>query len=201
MPNDPSLQPHIAKRQSNQETNRLTREAICTALLLLIQDRPFGKITITDIVKRAGVSRMAYYNNYSSKQDILIDLVDSLILEINQHLLPYTDTLTGKSTDPEAFIRVLFESILAKREVYRTLQEAHFDYVILDCLNEIMQSQLQHPTDEYVYWTYFKAGALYNVIVQWIRFGFVQSVEEMTAICLRYYYTPMSEDDKKIGWM
>ncbi|MFA9379232.1 MAG: TetR/AcrR family transcriptional regulator [Lachnotalea sp.] len=79
------------KHHSNKETNRLTREAICTALVLLLKEQPFGKIAITDIVKRAGVSRTAYYSNYSSKQEILIDLVNALILEINQKLLPYTE--------------------------------------------------------------------------------------------------------------
>ncbi|WP_234538269.1 TetR/AcrR family transcriptional regulator [Paenibacillus pseudetheri] len=70
--------PNTSQHHSNKETNRLTREAICTALVFLIQEQPFNKITITDIVKRAGVSRTAYYNNYSSKQEILVDLVDRL---------------------------------------------------------------------------------------------------------------------------
>lgn len=49
--------PNSSQHRSNKETNRLTREAICTALVFLIQEQSFSKITITDIVKRAGVSR------------------------------------------------------------------------------------------------------------------------------------------------
>ncbi|MDO7908762.1 TetR/AcrR family transcriptional regulator C-terminal domain-containing protein [Paenibacillus sp. JX-17] len=193
MSNHELFSPHSSKHYSNQETNRLTREAICTALILLIQKQPFSKITITEIVKLAGVSRTAYYSNYSSKQDILIDLVDSLIHEINQNLLPYTDESTGKSKDPEKFISVLFKSIIQKRDIYTTLQDANFNYVILDCLNEVMLSQLQEKTDENIYRTYFNAGALYNVIVKWVQSGFSRTVEEMTQICVRYYHTPMSE--------
>ena len=44
--------------QSNQEANQITRESIETALLHLM-------------VKKAGVSRNAFYRNYKSKEEIL----------------------------------------------------------------------------------------------------------------------------------
>jgi len=185
--------PNTSKSDSNKETNRLTREAICTSLVLLIKEQSFSKISITDIVKRAGVSRTAYYNNYSSKQDILVDLIDSLIYEINQKLLPYTDELTGKAKEPEAFIRVLFEVILEKRDIYKTLQNANLNYFILDCLNDIMLSQVHDKTDENIYPMYFKSGALYNVLVKWVQSDFSKSIDDMTKICLKVYHTPMSQ--------
>jgi AcrR family transcriptional regulator len=186
--------PNTSQHRSNKETNRLTREAICTALVFLIQEQPFDKITITDIVKRAGVSRTAYYNNYSSKQEILVDLVDSLIFEINQKLLPYTNELTGKAKEPQKFIKVLFEVIFQQRNIYKALQSAKFDHVILDCLNEMMLSTAHDKSDENVYRIYFKAGALYNVLLKWIQSDFAKSIDEMTKICLEVYHTPMSQE-------
>ena len=58
-------------RMSNEESNRFTKECICTALILLMNEQDFEKITISSIIKRAGVSRGAFYRNYSSKEDIL----------------------------------------------------------------------------------------------------------------------------------
>jgi AcrR family transcriptional regulator len=58
----------LIKRYSNKITNKLTREAIYTALVILIKQKPFDSITVTDIVKKAGVSRTAYYNNYNTKK-------------------------------------------------------------------------------------------------------------------------------------
>jgi AcrR family transcriptional regulator len=194
MSNYELFSPKTSKHYSNKETNRLTREAICTALILLIKEQPFNKISITDIVNRAGVSRTAYYNNYSSKDDILTDLVDSLILEINEKHLPFTDERTGKAKNPEKFIRVLFEVIFKQREIYKTLQAAKFDYVILDCLNETMLSRLLDKTDENIYRIYFNAGALYNVVVKWVQSDFSKSIDEMTRICLKIYFTPMSQE-------
>lgn len=193
MSNHELYSPHTSKHRSNKETNRLTREAICTALVFLIQEQPFSKITITDMVKRAGVSRMAYYNNYSSKQEILVDLADSLIYEINQSLLPYTNEATGKAKEPEAFIRALFEVVYAQRNIYRALQGARLDYIILDCLNAMMLANAQDNSDEHRYRVYFLAGAQYNVLAQWIQSDFAKSIDEMTRICLQIYHTPLSQ--------
>jgi AcrR family transcriptional regulator len=184
----------VTKRHSNQETNRLTREAICTALVLLMKKQSFDKISITDIVRRAGVSRTAYYSNYSSKQEILCDLVDSLILEINQKLLPYTDEKTGKAKHPKMFIKLMFEVLYQQQTIYKTLYDAHFNHIILDRLNDSMLSHLQDKSDENSYRIYFNAGALYNVFSKWIQSGMTKSIDEMTEICLKIYHTPMSQE-------
>ena len=186
--------PDTAKHYSNKETNRLTREAICTALVLILKEQPFDKITITDIVKRAGVSRTAYYSNYSSKQDILIDLVNALIFEINQKLLPYTDERTGKAKEPEKFIKVLFEIIFQRRDIYLTLFDAKFNYIILERLTDSMLLPILDKTDENIYRIYFNAGALYNVFTKWVQSDFSKTIDDMTAICLKIYHMPMSQE-------
>lgn len=182
------------KCYSNKETNRLTREAICKALILILKEQSFDKISITDIVGRAGVSRTAYYSNYSSKQEILYDLVDSLIFEVNQKLLPYTDERTGKAKQPRKFIKVMFEVFSQQQEIYKILFHAHFNHIILDRLNDSMLSHLEDKSDENIYRIYFNAGALYNVFSKWIQSETTNTIDEMTDICLKIYHTPMSQE-------
>ena len=57
--------------QSNQEANQLTRESIETALLHLMEKKELPQISISELVKKAGVSRNAFYRNYKSKEEIL----------------------------------------------------------------------------------------------------------------------------------
>ena len=59
----------MAKKSSDQPT---AADYIYEALIELMKQKPYGEITITDITKKAGVSRMAYYRNYQDKDDILI---------------------------------------------------------------------------------------------------------------------------------
>ena len=58
-------------RMSNKESNRMTRECLQTALITLMGQKPFEKITISEIVRKSGVSRTAFYCNYDTKEDIL----------------------------------------------------------------------------------------------------------------------------------
>ena len=59
------------------KTNLFVRECITSALFSLMEKYPFEEITVTDIINKAGVSRMGFYRNYSSKENV----VESFVLE------------------------------------------------------------------------------------------------------------------------
>lgn len=50
---------------SNKESNRLTKESLEISLLQLLEKKELAKITISELVHRAGVSRAAFYRNYT----------------------------------------------------------------------------------------------------------------------------------------
>lgn len=55
----------------SSQSNIFTKNCIVTAFFDLLKETSFDKITITDIINKAGVSRMGFYRNYQSKEDIL----------------------------------------------------------------------------------------------------------------------------------
>lgn len=57
--------------QSNKEINQLTKESIETALLFLLEKKDMKQISVSELVRKAGVSRNAFYRNYKSKEEIL----------------------------------------------------------------------------------------------------------------------------------
>ncbi len=57
--------------QSNKEANQLTKESLETALLFLIEKKELKHISVSELVRKAGVSRNAFYRNYKSKEEIL----------------------------------------------------------------------------------------------------------------------------------
>ena len=48
----------------NKELNYAIKEALQDALILLMKEKQYRSISITELCKKAGVSRMAFYNNY-----------------------------------------------------------------------------------------------------------------------------------------
>ena len=59
-----------ALQQSNEEANRLTRECLRIAVLQLSGSKSFDAMTVTEVAKRAGVSRTAFYRNYDSMEEL-----------------------------------------------------------------------------------------------------------------------------------
>lgn len=48
----------------NKELNYAIKEALQDALILLMKEKQYRSISVTELCKKAGVSRMAFYNNY-----------------------------------------------------------------------------------------------------------------------------------------
>ena len=62
---------------------KIKREAlvdvyITEALLLLLKKKDYKDISITEICKKAGVTRMSFYRNFESKEDILLKKVQTV---------------------------------------------------------------------------------------------------------------------------
>ena len=54
----------------NENIKKLTRQCLQEALIILLEKKNFEEISVTDICKKAGVSRMAFYSNFLSKEEL-----------------------------------------------------------------------------------------------------------------------------------
>lgn len=58
----------------NEIANNIVRESLTDALFSLMSKKEFNDITITELSKKAGVSRLSFYRNYTSKEEILLSI-------------------------------------------------------------------------------------------------------------------------------
>ena len=56
-----------------------TRQSIRNALVELMLEKPYEKITIQAIIDRANVGRATFYNHYQDKDDLLLRGVAELV--------------------------------------------------------------------------------------------------------------------------
>ncbi len=75
-----------ALRSANERANALTKECLLEALLRLMKKKKFDQITVTELVKCAGVSRMAFYRNYSSIDQILKEHFERIVEALSASL-------------------------------------------------------------------------------------------------------------------
>ena len=165
---------------NGSESNRLAKECIVTALVELMKFREYDAITITDIAKKAGVSRMAYYRNYTSKDDILNKYIDEVGESIHEMIAK-----SNNSSVPYDYFYALFEQLGKYSDLAIVAYRAHLGELILAALIKNMfmtfPPESDSPADRYSH--YFLAGAFYNVFVEWLKGGLHEEPAQMAAIC------------------
>ena len=113
-------------KHNNLESNRVTREAIQGALYMLMERKPYDEITMTDIVRRSGISRSALYRNYRTKEDIILDIVN----EFMEFFAVYqTDSLKRNWTFG-------FQYFIDNKKSLDLIIKAGVEHILLDRLNE-----------------------------------------------------------------
>jgi AcrR family transcriptional regulator len=59
------------------------RERVLTAVVELVGERGYRAVTVAQIVKAAGVSRLKFYENFASKQDAFLAALDAALAELS----------------------------------------------------------------------------------------------------------------------
>ncbi len=144
-----------------------------TALLMLAQEQDYESISITDITTKAGVSRMAFYRNYISKDDILVKKIKEDCLNFTNHIkesgkLNLKEVLTLAGT----FFQDNVSYIL-------TLERLGFSDVLLKQLLENISELFPHIFDnkESEFKANFYIGAIVGVFRHWFETGINESAE------------------------
>ena len=166
--------------KKRNESNRLAKECIVTALIELMKVREYNAISITDITQKAGVSRMAYYRNYTSKEDILNKYMDEVGLSIHEKIAK----MNTRDEIYNYFLE-LFEQLGDYRDIGITAYRAHLGELILENINKNMAITFP-PFDDSPKAKYrhlFLAGAFYNVFIEWLKNGHPEQCEIMAELC------------------
>jgi AcrR family transcriptional regulator len=72
----------LHKANSHNRQVQRTRSWIFEALMLLLNENPYSKISVSDITKKAGIARQTFYRNYDDKDDIAMEyLMNSIKVE------------------------------------------------------------------------------------------------------------------------
>lgn len=168
-------------RLSNAESNKVTKEALQTALLWLMEKKPFSEISVTEIVNKAGVSRTAYYRNYDAKEDILNSFLADTVAQILAAMEKKPTTLS----DYEYWL-TMFNDIKPYAKTIKLLIDANFGENIQDGMYEMVIKDYKNVTPKDKYVERFWCSAVYGVLKQWLIDGMKEMPEAMAEICCKY---------------
>ena len=76
---------HRGRRRARPSGDKL-EESILIGAERLLQERPWASLSIEDLAASAGLSRPAFYFYFSSKDDVLLALLDKVIGEVDDRV-------------------------------------------------------------------------------------------------------------------
>ena len=163
-------------RLSNRETNRITKECLQTALIDLLKSKRMEDISVTELVKRAGVSRTAYYSNYSSFGEIFSEFVQENLASMNE------DIWTAINNEEDLFYPVI-KLMEEKKDLLKLMMKANLENTAFLQLRESISKYYPEIDNETYYILIAAIGMIRNVILEWVMNECRESVEEISSIC------------------
>ena len=156
-----------------------SKKEITEALLKLMKNQPYSEISVKQIVMETGLERKTFYNNFSSKDDVLDSVITKAIIE-------YTTAVTYSEQDP---LTVIFAFCDKNRALLELLHRNNLLYLLLLKLNELIPEiknqpdMIDNPFNKLMgeldsdYLIAFNIGAIWNVIFKWVDRGMTDSLD------------------------
>lgn len=109
---------------------RYTKAMLRQALLKLMEQRPIGKITVTDVCAAADINRNTFYAHYASVEKLLRSIENEIFQEIRQAL---------ESQQGEDSLLDICRTMHENKDLFRILFSANSDEKFLKRMMQLIQ--------------------------------------------------------------
>ena len=172
------------------------KESMKKAILQLMKKKNFLDITVTDLIKAAGISRASFYRTHRSVDEVLDDIVIDIKNFLDTNVIPFL-----RSDDETVVKRILTEFFVKLKEGHiQTLEllpeNTNFLMGKLEKHSVILNYDQSQTTRERYFF------GLYLVTVIWIgktwaHYNYPETVEEIVDYTYKVIYRKSSESPSK----
>ena len=155
----------LVLKKNNAEVNHETRNCIKAALIDLLKHENYENIRMTDIIRKSGVSRMGVYNNYKSKDEIMLDIYQKPLQEV---FFTLSDSVYEN-------LERIFKTAYKHKSALRALIDAGLAHKFLDLMNARFENAAKS------FYIPCWNGLLYNCVIEWIKSDTRESVAHAVA--------------------
>ncbi|MBC1920421.1 TetR/AcrR family transcriptional regulator [Listeria booriae] len=178
-----------------------TKTSFTNALLTLLDEKDFKKITVTDIVTRADVNRGTFYKHYQEKEDLLNEIISDVLQNLE---IAYQDPYTKKEhfsveTLTPSMVKI-FDHVYAHQLFYKQAIQDKFqpgfqnqlcDVIRRIALRDFSVVLQKSPANPELHASY-QAHAIFGLIVYWVQHDFAYSPAYMSEQLLQIIHADTS---------
>ena len=178
-------------QKSEYRSAKRSKKLIKTAFAQLLHEKDVSKITVTDIIERAGVSRGTFYAHFTDVNGLFNRIIDEEFEELTQYMLELGVVKIVR--EPEIFFTAVMDYLNQDMEYYRSLLLAKNNLLFLDEFkyrlslalsgdkpeneDEEEPQEIELPEDVKVYISFF-ITAVSTVMIEWLNGEIVMTQEE-----------------------
>ena len=160
------------------KNNNLTRDYILESFYILLTKKHYNDITVCDICEKAGVSRMSFYRNFVSKEDLIMKGIDYIMGNLREELSG------NKELNSYIFIKAIFDTFKKFKDVIPSLQDTQITktirYNTMSRLKENIVVDQMKKSSKYI--PIFYISALSTTLFEWLKGGAEESSDEMARL-------------------
>lgn len=123
-----------------EEMREQKREIICNSALELFAEHGFHSTSISEIAKKAGVSKGLMYNYFKNKEDLLSKIFQRCTDNVMELLNPdFDDVITDE--EAEDFFDKFFDVLISNPQEWKLFFQVSIQSDVMDLLMKEMHSQ------------------------------------------------------------
>lgn len=167
------------------QTNIQVKQDMYKALLRLMQDKIFSSISVSDITSEAKVSRMSFYRNYNTIEDILKEHLAEVVEEYRTEEIDEIDTGSERVFYEKEYMLHCFRFFYLHHEFIDALIAAGMGDLFLAKITEYLIQKwidTEKGRREETLRISAVAGAIYNMYREWSKEGFIEKTEDVAAV-------------------
>lgn len=164
------------------ETSEDMMGYVAQALVLLLGEKPYAKISVKEIAERAGVNRATYYRHFETKDDVVRHYYARIMDE-------YLDRFRALGNpDYRLYLTVMFTTFSEHADGLLAIHRAGLSWALRDALEEAFgfeEVARSAPRDQQFKVSYH-IGGIFNNLLLWFEHGMDETPREMAAIAMSY---------------
>lgn len=159
----------MAATNHAQTIKKDTKEFITTAMLQMLSKEKLQTLTVSQVCKRAGVSRMAFYRNFDGLDQILYEYYQPQISAVFDTIRQRTQ-FSAKYDSQLTFFHTFGDDLLSS-------VDRGFEPIIQRIFIEEIEKFYDKDSDGY--WTTFMSAGVYAIWRKWLLDGQQKPLKEI----------------------
>jgi AcrR family transcriptional regulator len=127
---------------------RRTRRLLQEALLALLREKGYDKVTVRDLLDRADLGRATFYAHFRDKDDLLVSSFRDVRETLRQRLAALAGAQPRGPTAGAEVLRALFEHAAGQRGLYRAVIGERGSAAVLRDLREQLAGLLREHLEQ-----------------------------------------------------